>query len=119
MDILGILSWYLLGLLFVYLHLWFQPEVDETLLGPIIYIKSHLRSAVFALLTFTVFYAAWMTAGVNVEINGETVISLEKGKPNALTVSLLGYASSSIFNTIAAKYQKIRQMEPDKSINDQ
>ena len=102
----GMVFWYFFGICFVYMHLWFKKDVSEGLLGPIVYMKEHTRSTVFSLLTYTLVFVGWMTVGIQFQFNGDNLVSLEKGKINALMLALIAYSSNSFFNSILAKFQK-------------
>lgn len=106
-GIIGGIGWFLLGLLFVYLEIWMRIEVSPTIFGPFNYAKKDARTISFAILSYIAIYVMWVTTGVYLEINGEKILDLQKGSPNAM-VCIIGYASSSIFSALTAKYRNIK-----------
>jgi hypothetical protein len=105
------LIWFIVGLLFVYMEIWMKPEVDERLIGPYLYAKTHARSIAFALVSYIAIYSLWLSMGLNFDFNGENLFSLEKGKINGM-ICIVAYSSSAIFTAISGKYQKVRNAPP-------
>ena len=110
-TVVGAIVWFIVGLLFVYLEIWMKQDVDESLLGPYLYAKDHARSVAFALLSYVAIYSLWLSVGLDFDINGSNIVSLEKGKINGIIV-FVAYSSSAIFTAIAGKYQKVRNALP-------
>lgn len=107
----GLIIWFFLGLLFVYLEIWMKPEVEESWNGPCAYAKIHARSVVFAILSYVAVFSLWLTAGLNFDVNGENIISLEKGKLNGM-ICVVAYFSSGLFTAFGSKYEKVRNLAP-------
>ena len=109
-SIAAMVGWFILGLLFVYMEIWFKPEVDESISGPYKYAKLHFRAVVFSVVSFIGLYAMWMSVGLHLNVNGEDIINLPARTPNAM-VCLIGYSASALFSGIASKYQKVRNTD--------